>query len=344
MKGVLLVNLGSPEAPTPEAVKPYLDEFLMDPRVIDLPFVLRWLLVKGIILNTRPKKSAAAYQKIWWKEGSPLVVLSKRVQEALQKKVELPVVLAMRYGKPSIASGLEALTAQGVTDVLVVPLYPQYAMATTQTIEVLTKKLAKTSYPNLQLTFLPAFYHQPEYIKALSQVIAHGLETAPYDHLLFSYHGVPVRHLRKTDPTGAHRNIKIIDQHYCCTPGSAAAHYCYRTHCFETTRAVASYLNLAASTYSQSFQSRLGMDAWLTPFTADQVVALAQKGVKNLVVVTPAFVADCIETLEEIELEAGAEFIKNGGTSFRMISCLNDDAYWVSVLENWINQWEAHGA
>lgn len=339
MKGVLLVNLGSPDAPTPEAVKPYLDEFLMDKRVIDLPYLLRAFVVRGIILRTRPKKSAAAYKKIWWKEGSPLIVLSKRLQQKVQQMVNVPVALAMRYGNPSIESGLQELYKKGSTEVLLLPLYPQYAMATTETIEVLANQLVKDKFPGIKLTTFPAFYNRPEYIEALSHVIKEDLDGFDYDHLLFSYHGVPERHIKKTDKTGKHRNIQIKENEYCCQPGAPEAVFCYRTHCFETTRQVVERLNIPEEKYSQTFQSRLGIDKWLEPFTADKVVELAHKGVKKIAVLTPAFVADCIETLEEIEMEAGKDFKANGGETFKMISCLNDNPVWVNVMANWITNW-----
>lgn len=340
MKGVLLVNLGSPEAPTPEAVKPYLDEFLMDERVIDLPYFFRLLLVKGIILNVRPKKSAAAYKKIWWEEGSPLIVLSKRMKDKVQKQIEIPAALAMRYGKPSIESGLKELYDQGVRDVLLLPLYPQYAMATTETIEVLADKLISKKFKDLKLTKFPAFYNSPDYVEALTRVISKGLEGFDYDHLLFSYHGVPERHIRKTDKTGYHKHREIIDDVYCCQPGTPEAEFCYRTHCFETTRQVIEKLNIPKEKYTQAFQSRLGIDKWLEPFTADTVGYLGKKGVKKLAVLTPAFVADCIETLEEIEMEAGKYFKENGGEVFKMVPCLNDDDYWTEVVAKWITEWQ----
>ncbi len=340
MRGVLLVNLGSPEAPTPEAVKPYLEQFLMDERVIDLPYILRYMLVKGIILRTRPKKSAAAYKKIWWKEGSPLIVISKRTLEKVQQCVDKPVALAMRYGTPSIEKGLRGLYEKGVRKVLLMPLYPQYAMATTETIEVLAEQLIKEQFQDMQLVKFPAFYDRKEYIESHSRRIKEGLKGEDFDNLLFYYHGVPERHLRKTDKTGKHKNIKIKDQEYCCKPGTLEAEYCYRTHCFETTRLTVEKLELKEGSYSQSFQSRLGSDKWLEPFTSDRVVELAKQGVKKLAVVTPAFVADCIETLEEIEMEAGKDFKENGGEVFRMIPCLNDEDYWIDALVGWIKEWK----
>ena len=336
-KGVLLVNVGSPDSPAVKDIKRYLREFLMDERIIDLPYLLRYTLVNGIILNTRPPKTSKAYQKIWWNEGSPLIVITKRLTEKIQQQVSVPVVMAMRYGNPNIASGLQQLHDQGVDEVLLMPLYPQYAMATTQTIEVLAQQLVKKQFPKMKLIKFPAFFHRSEYIEALAEVTRKYLENNPCDHLLFSYHGVPERHLRKTSPTPAHKNI--VENTSCCNPYSEEGKYCYRSHCFETTRLLAEKLELKENTYSQSFQSRLGNDKWITPFTADKIAQLAQQGVKKLAVITPAFVTDCVETLEEIEMAGGKTFRENGGEEFRMVPCLNDSNLWVHALSKWINEY-----
>ena len=333
-KGVLLVNLGSPDSFSIKDIKRYLREFLMDERIIDLPYLLRYTLVNGIILNTRPPKTSKAYQKIWWNEGSPLIVITKRLTEKIQQQVSVPVVMAMRYGNPNIASGLQQLHDQGVDEVLLMPLYPQYAMATTQTIEVFAQQLVKKQFPKMKLIKFPAFFHRSEYIEALAEVTRKYLENNPCDHLLFSYHGVPERHLRKTSPTPAHKNI--VENTSCCNPYSEEGKYCYRSHCFETTRLLAEKLELKENTYSQSFQSRLGNDKWITPFTADKIAQLAQQGVKKLAVITPAFVTDCVETLEEIEMAGGKTFRENGGEEFKMVPCLNDSDLWVQALVTWI--------
>jgi len=335
MKGVLLVNLGSPESPDPKDVKVYLDEFLMDERVIDLPSFLRILLVRGIILNTRPKKSAKAYKKIWWKEGSPLIVLSKRLLQKMEAKVQLPLALGMRYGKPSIQSGLQELADKGVTDVLLVPLYPQFAMATTETILVLAESLRQKHFPQMEFTTLPPFYKHPDYIRVLSQSIEESLKEKEWEHLLFSYHGVPERHIRKSDSTKSH--CKIDGQ--CCQTASPAHQFCYRHQCFETTRLVAEYLELKSDSYSTSFQSRLGLDPWLQPYTDKTVAKMAQSGVKNMAIVTPAFVSDCLETLEEIGMEAVEDFEEKGGDHLHVIPCINDREDWVNVMSRWVDEW-----
>lgn len=334
-KGALLINLGSPDSTAVKDVRKYLDEFLMDERVIDVPYFFRALLVKGIILNTRPRKSAKAYQKIWWPEGSPLIVLSKRLQEKIIPQVSVPVELAMRYGNPSIESGLTSLYQQGVREVLLMPLYPQFAMATTETILVLAEKIRKEKFPDMEFTILPAFYNQPDYIRDLSTSIGNALKEFKHDYLLFSYHGVPERHIRKSDITKSH--CKLDGQ--CCQTASPAHEFCYRHQCYETTRQVAEWLQLKEGTYSTSFQSRLGSDPWLRPYTDKTIDDLAKKGVKNLAVVTPAFVSDCLETLEEIAMEAGESFEENGGEHFLAIPCLNDSEDWAKTMSRWIDQW-----
>ncbi len=337
MKGVLLVNLGSPASTDPKDVKKYLDEFLMDERVIDVPFWLRSLIVRGIILNTRPKKSAASYQKIWWKEGSPLIVLSERLQSKVQTKTDVPVALAMRYGNPSIKNGLQELYDKGVKDVLLIPLYPQFAMATTETILVLAEKLRQQYFSNMKITDVPAFYNKKEYIKALSNSIKYYLSDKEYDYILFSYHGVPERHIRKSDTTKSHCKIDGS----CCNTESVAHKYCYRHQCYQTTKNVVKELALDETKVSTSFQSRLGVDPWLQPYTDRTIVDKVEKdGVKKLAIVTPAFVSDCLETLEEIAMEGRHEFLEAGGEEFYTVPCLNDSGEWTDVLAKWIHEFE----
>jgi ferrochelatase len=335
MKGVLLVNLGSPESPTPKDVKPYLDEFLMDKYVIDVPYLLRALLVRGIILRKRPEKSAEAYKKIWWEEGSPLIVLSKRMQKKAQALTTVPVALAMRYGTMTILKGLQELKDKGVTEVMLFPLYPQHAMASTTTILVLAEELRKKHFPEMTFTIVPAFYNKPDYIKNLADSIQKHLNGFEYDHLLFSYHGIPERHVRKTDVTKSHCKIDGS----CCNTPSPAHEFCYRHQCYETTKQVVELLGIPKEKYSQTFQSRLAGDKWLEPYTDIEINKMPEKGIKNLAVVTPAFVADCLETLEEIAMEANHQFKEHGGENFLAIPCLNDDDEWVQTISNWINDW-----
>ncbi|GAL62520.1 ferrochelatase [Algibacter lectus] len=334
-KGILLVNLGSPESPEPKDVKKYLGEFLMDERVIDIPYIARAALVKGIILKTRPKASAAAYKKIWWEEGSPLIVLSERLQNKIQKQVEYPVALAMRYGSMTIKKGLQELVNKGVEEVLLFPLYPQFAMATTETITVLAEELRQEFFPSLKIESVPAFYNKADYIEVLSNSIKRHLEGKKYDHVLFSYHGVPERHIRKSDVTQSHCKI---DKSCCVTP-SKAHEYCYKHQCLEVTRLVGERLQFKKGAFSTSFQSRLGFDPWLQPYTDRTIERLGKSGVENMAIITPAFVSDCLETLEEIAMEGQEIFHEMGGKDFTTVPCLNDDDEFVALLSKWINTW-----
>ena len=336
MKGVLLVNLGSPDSTETKDVKSYLNEFLMDGRVIDLPKWFRTLLVKGIILNTRPKKSAKAYRKIWWKDGSPLIVLTERLQEKIQKKVSIPVSIAMRYRNPSIHFGLEELAKKGVNEVLLVPLYPQFAMATTETILVLAEEIRAKYFPEMKFTSLPSFYNHPDYVRVLANSIQEFLKDKNWEHLLFSYHGVPNRHIRKSDITKSH--CKMNGK--CCFEDSSAHKYCYRHQCEKTTQNVAKYLDLAEGTFSTTFQSRVSiLGSWLKPYTDKTVEAFAKNGTKELAIATPAFVSDCLETLEEIGMEAAEDFEDKGGEKLHVIPCINDRDDWVNVMSRWIDEW-----
>jgi ferrochelatase len=337
MKGVLLVNLGSPESPTAKDVKPYLDEFLMDKYVIDVPYLLRALLVRGIILRKRPEQSAHAYQQIWTDEGSPLVVLSQKMHKKVEKMVDIPVALAMRYGSMTIQKGLQELKDKGVTEVMLFALYPQYAMASTTTIWALADELQKKHFPEMTLHKVPAFYNKPDYIKVLSNSIKNHLGDFEYDKLVFSYHGIPERHVRKTDVTKKHKTFKTDVM--CCEVGTPEAEFCYRTHCYETTRLITEALNIPKDKYYVTFQSRLAGDKWLEPYTDVVLNNYPKQGVEKIAVVTPAFVTDCLETLEEIAMRAQEEFIENGGKEFLFVPCLNDDDDWCNVVANWINDY-----
>lgn len=340
MKGVLLVNLGSPKSPTPGDVKPYLDEFLMDKYVIDSPYLVRAFVVRGIILGLKKRhvNSAEAYESIWWDEGSPLIVISKRLKEKLQTQLDIPVALAMRYGEPSIEQGLSELHQKGVTDVMVISLYPQYALATIETIVDLANTIQKKKFPQMRLTHLEAFYKDPLYVKAQAETIKKHLGDYQYDKLVFSYHGVPERHIRKTGKPGTHNTF--TPDVYCCDPHSEDSKYCYRTHCFETTRQVCEYLGIDQSKVINSFQSRLSGDKWLDPYTDEVINDLPKQGCKKIAVVTPAFVSDCLETLEEIGIRAKEEFIENGGEEFLTIPCMNEDDLWIDALKQFVIRWK----
>ncbi|RAP31758.1 ferrochelatase [Candidatus Marinamargulisbacteria bacterium SCGC AG-343-D04] len=339
-KAVLLVNLGSPDSCSVKDVKPYLDEFLMDKYVIDVPYLLRWVIVKCFILPFRPKRSAEAYQTIWWKEGSPLIVLSYRLLEALKKVLDMPVALGMRYGNPSILSGIQELVDSNpdLEEVLLFPLYPHYAMASTKTVIEKTKQVVKTHFSHLRLSYIESFYTYEPYIKSLSQTLQDALSKTEIDHVLFSFHGVPERHVIKTDPTSSH----CLQSKDCCERACSANALCYSHHVKQTAYAVAKDCQFENSFYSISFQSRLGKDPWLQPFTDKTIGELAKKGVKNLAVICPAFVSDCLETLEEMGEEGKEIFLENGGKSFTLIPCLNDNPLWVECMRQIISDEAMH--
>ena len=324
-QAILLVNLGSPASPATADVRAYLDEFLMDPDVLDVPTVVRTVLVRGLILNTRPAKSAEAYAKIWTNAGSPLVVISRRTRAALEAEMGLPVGLAMRYGEPSIGHGLDELLARAgsIDELLIVPLYPHYAMASTKTVEVAVAAAMRGR--DVPYRFLPPFFDDTGYLDALAAKLRANLP-ADNQFVLFSYHGIPQRHVRKMDPTGAH----CLRSSDCCATASGAWATCYRHQVIVTMEGVAARLGLAGA-YGFAFQSRLG-GGWLEPFTDKELVALPARGVKRLAVVCPSFVADCLETLEEMEMRGRETFLAAGGETFTYVPCLNDDPQWIAAL------------
>ena len=326
-----MINLGSPDSTSIKDVRKYLDEFLMDERVIGKSYWFRWFLVKVIILNTRPRKSAKAYKKIWWKEGSPLIVLSKRLFDKVTKLVKFPVALAMRYGSISIFKGLKELDDKGVKNITVLPLYPHYAMSSYETVVEKVKDEVKTNFPHLKIKTVEPFYNDKKYIDLLYKKIKSTISKIEYDHILFSYHGIPVSHLKISDPTNSHC-YKVKD---CCNNHSDAHKFCYKHQVLETTELVVKKLKIDKNKYSNAFQSRLPNEAWLKPYTDDELVRLAKKGKKKLVIVTPAFVTDCLETLEEIAMEGKEEFLEAGGESYHYVPCLNDDEDWAKLISKW---------
>jgi len=327
-RGVLLVNLGSPDSPSAGDVRRYLRQFLMDERVMDLPYVSRFLLVHACILPFRPKQSAEAYHKIWWPEGSPLVVISQRVCAQLQQRLPVPVALAMRYQHPSIEQGLQRLASEGAHEVSLVPLFPHYAMSSYETAVEEVKRVAARKGLGVGWV-LPPFYQEPEYISALVASAEKYLAEA-YDHLLFSFHGLPERHLRKSDLTGCH----CLSTPDCCTTPSPAHETCYRAQCFKTVQAFVA--KAGVTKYSVAFQSRLGRDPWLKPYTDLELVRLAQSGIKKMLVICPAFVSDCLETLEEIGMRGQESFREAGGSELTLIPCLNEHPLWIAALERMI--------
>ncbi|AEJ05145.1 ferrochelatase [Stutzerimonas stutzeri] len=327
-QALLLVNLGSPASTEVADVRRYLNQFLMDPYVVDLPWPLRRLLVSMILIK-RPEQSAHAYASIWWPEGSPLVVLSRRLQEAVKPHwTQGPVELAMRYGEPSIETTLTRLAGQGINQVTLAPLYPQFADSTTTTVIEEARRVIRERGLSLQLSILQPFYDQPEYLEALAASARPHLEQ-DFDHLLLSFHGLPERHLHKVDPTGSHC-LKSDD---CCQRAEGAVlASCYRAQCMRTAAGFAAKAGLRDDQWSVSFQSRLGRAKWIEPYTEARLDELAERGVKKLLVMCPAFVADCIETLEEIGDRGREQFVEAGGEELVLVPCLNTHEDWVQAL------------
>ncbi|HWU90425.1 MAG TPA: ferrochelatase [Kofleriaceae bacterium] len=327
--GLLLINLGTPDEPTPPAVRRYLREFLGDPRVLDMNAVGRAALLHLVILPRRPKASAHAYQAIWDPErGSPLLYHSRELAAGVAAKLGdgWRVELAMRYGSPSIPDGLAALERAGVDRIVVLPLFPQYASSSTGTAVTRVMELAAERWNVPALDFVPAFYDDPGFVTAFERVAAPVLAEARPDHVLFSYHGLPVRQIEKTDTTGAH----CFRAAACCE--SLANPHCYRAQCFATTRALAGRLGLPPERYTVCFQSRLGRTPWIEPFTDLELDRLAKAGPKRLAVLCPAFVADCLETLEEIGIRARAQWKAAGGEELVLVPSLNATPAWIDAV------------
>ncbi len=335
--GVILVNLGSPRSPALPDMRRFLGEFLMDGRVLDVPWPLRYCIVHCVILPLRARHAAAAYGKIWTPEGSPLVAISTRLRETLQDRLRLPVELAMRYGEPSILGAIKKLAACAVNRLLLVPMFPHYAMSTYETAVVRVRTIAQQVAPYMQLIVHPPFYIAPQYINALVTVARQHLPDE-LDHLLFSFHSLPERHLRKTDPT--HRHCLVRPD--CCTVESQAHATCYKHQCIKTMFAFVQTARLTPEKCSIAFQSRFGPGRWLAPDTTATLRNLARTGAKKVAVICPSFLTDCLETLEEIGIRARAEFIAAGGREFILVPCLNDHPVWVEAMTNMIKQMFDH--
>lgn len=327
---LLLVNLGSPASTEVADVRSYLNQFLMDPYVIDLPWPVRRLLV-WLIMCKRPAASAHAYASIWWPEGSPLVELSRRLQTLMKTQWQHgPVELAMRYGEPSIETALTRLAAQGIQQVTLAPLYPQFADSTVTSVIEEAKRVVRERQLNIRFSIVPPFYQQPEYIAALVDSAKPHLEQG-FDHLLLSFHGLPERHLHKLDPTGG----QCLRGPDCCrTASPELLAVCYRAQCMRSAELFAAQLGLKPEQWSVSFQSRLGRAKWIEPYTEPRLQALAGQGVKKLLVMCPAFVADCIETLEEIGIRGREVFQAAGGAELVLVPCLNDLPAWGAALNS----------
>jgi protoporphyrin/coproporphyrin ferrochelatase len=334
-KGVLLLNLGSPDTTRVSDVRNYLREFLTDGRVIDVPAVIRWIIVNLFILPTRPRQSAEAYSLIWTEEGSPLVVTSRKFADKLQEKVSIPVYLGMRYGNPSTESQIVKMKRDGIEEVLIFPLYPHYAMSSYESALVCATDSLKRIAPEINYRVVNPFFQDPAYIDCLIDQSADYL-SQDYDHLLFSFHGIPERHLVKSDPSHQH----CLSRDGCCEREHPAHATCYRHQCLQTVRRFVEKSGIPEGKYSVSFQSRLGRDPWLKPYTDFVLEELPARGVKRLLVMCPAFVTDCLETLEEISMRGKTSFIEAGGTSFAQIPCLNLNPKWIDQVAVKVNEFE----
>ncbi len=344
--GALLLNLGTPDSPRVSDVRRYLREFLSEPRVIDIAPIARWLLVRLVILPFRPRKSAAAYAKIWTREGSPLLVHSRALATALADALGPAwlVELGMRYGQPTIASALARLRDAGVSRAVVLPLFPQYSEAATgSALAKVADEIAAACRPGdasparrtpLEVTRIRDFYDAPGFVTSVAAEARDALRGFDPDFVLFSYHGLPERHVRASDRSGA----QCLASDACCASISAANRDCYRAQCFATTRSVAQLLALEPARHATAFQSRLGRTPWIQPFTDRILVELAARGIKRLAVICPSFTADCLETLEEIGIRAAAQWRGLGGAALKLIPAVNARPSWVLAVADMLRQ------
>jgi ferrochelatase len=330
--GVILLNLGTPESPSIKSVRKYLKEFLMDPFVLDIPWILRSLLVKAVILPFRPKKSSHAYQQIWTEQGSPLALHHNALAQKLQIALGDSYIIktAMRYGKNDIKTALQELSLSEKDDKLILfPLYPQYAWASSESSLSLAKSLFEKNIPDVTCFSVKPFFAEKGFIECTAKRICQTRDKG-FEHFLFSFHGIPVHQTQKK--TLPHSGC--AEKSSCCDQIRYNNAYCYRAQCFETARKVAEKSNLTPDQYSVSFQSRLGRTPWIKPYTDHFLKDLAQKGIKKLAVCCPSFVADCLETLEEVGIRTKQDWLDIGGTSFELIPCLNSDPDWVQAVAN----------
>ena len=327
----MLVNLGSPDSPAVGDVRRYLREFLMDCRVLDTPWIIRFLVVHFLILPFRPKKSAAAYREVWLPDGSPLVVTSKNVRKKLQARIDIPIELAMRYQNPPIEQAVDNLLEHGTDEILLIPLFPHYAMSSYESAVEKTRSVLRKKAPAVNLVVQTPYFDHQDYIQALAASAREMLDRG-FDHLLFSFHGLPERQLKKTAPSGSH----CLAANNCCIGNHPSHDTCYRAQCFKTAEAFVSTTGIPPEKFSVAFQSRLGRDPWLKPYTDLELSHLAKQGIKRMLVICPAFVSDCLETLEEIGMRAKETFIEAGGESLELIPCMNEHPLWLKTLENMV--------
>lgn len=330
-KGILLINLGTPASPKVRDVRRFLAEFLRDPYVIDVPAIIRYLILYGFILPFRPKRSAAAYRAIWTDQGSPLLLHSQELcaQLAAELGDEFTVVFGMRYGEPSLMTAIKALQQSGCSDLKVVPLFPQYSLATTEScIQRVKKIMQQLDYKVDRCDFIQDFYDHPAYIAAQARCIHDKLQEHPeVKQLIMSFHGVPVRQIKKVEADG-----KACQQQHACPAITASNRLCYRAQCYATARALAAQLPDSIIQYEVGFQSRLGKNPWIEPVTTDLLDKLRAQSCKDVAVVCPSFISDCLETLEEIGIQAQQQWQRAGGRKLVLIPCINAQPNWLAQL------------
>ena len=334
-KNILLINLGSPKSLQLKDVRAYLSEFLSDKFVIDLPKLLQQIIVRLIILPFRSPKTRKAYKAIWNSKGSPLIQNTNQIAQSLIKQTGWNVKVAMRYQEPSIKDSILSFKNKKVNDIIIIPLYPHTAMSTTHSTKVEVDRIIKKYYPDLRYSIIKPFFDHPKYINALSEQLKPHISDN-MDKLIFSYHGLPERHIRKSDKSEKH----CLESNSCCEIDCDAAKNCYRSNTLNTSRLVAEELNLDNEQWMSSFQSRVTIidRKWLKPFTDIELKDFPLKGIKNIVIICPSFVADCLETLEEIDLRARETFMKAGGKNFIYIPCLNNDKNFINLLQQLISE------
>lgn len=334
-KGVLLVNLGTPDSPSVADVRRYLREFLMDERVIDIPYIQRWLLINLIITTFRSPKSAKEYQKLWDEKGSPLKYYGEEVTESLQNKLgdEYVIALGMRYQNPSIKSALEILRGANVSEIIVIPLFPHYASASTGSVIQKVNEIVNEWQVIPSLRYVSKFWDHPKYIEGFVQKGKAMMDKKDYDYVVFSYHGLPERQIKKASAQGY---CQINGK--CCATYIAKNQYCYRAQCFQTSKVLAAGLGLEESQYTTTFQSRLGKTPWIKPYTDVVLKELPAKGIKNVLAFSPAFIADCLETTIEVGETFRDEFIEAGGETWDLVESLNTSEVWIDGLADMVQE------
>ncbi len=336
--GVLLVNLGTPDSPSVPDVRKYLREFLMDGRVVDIPAPLRFVLVNGIIAPFRSPKSAKIYKELWTETGSPLKYYGQIAERELQKHLDLTtdqyvVRLAMRYQSPSIQTALDEFQRLDLTELIVIPFFPQYASATTGSVYEKVMDILRGWQVIPKMRFVNSFLDHPNFIRGFVENGRKWMDKYEYDHFVFSYHGLPERQIRKGDISK--QVCKLGD---CCATLRPDNQHCYRAQCFETTRRLVRELGIPEDKYTTCFQSRLGQDEWIKPYTEDLVKALPKRGIKNVLAFSPAFVSDCLETTIEVGEEYKELFEENGGEHWHLVESLNDSPLWIELLADLVQQ------